>query len=65
MATERYITIAQYAKLSGVSHQAIYDRIHKSGSIELTEVEVLGKRFRCIDTWKYPVRKGRQTNSEK
>jgi predicted DNA-binding protein YlxM (UPF0122 family) len=59
----KYATIKQYADLSGVSHQAIYDRI-KSGSITTVEKEdFTGEVKTVIDLKKYPPSKGRKVKA--
>lgn len=55
----KYVTPYKYAKLCGVSSQAIYDRI-KSGSLETIEkTDFQGEVKRVIDLKKYPPSKGK------
>jgi hypothetical protein len=50
----KYATPYKYAKLCGVSTQAIYDRI-KNGSLQTIEKEDLnGDKKRVIDLKKFP-----------
>jgi hypothetical protein len=58
----KYATPYKYAKLCGVSTQAIYDRI-KNGSLETVNREDLhGEMKRVIDLKKYPPSKGKTQN---
>jgi hypothetical protein len=55
----KYATPYKYAKLCGVSTQAIYDRI-KNGSLETVEKEDFhGEKKRVIDLKKFPPLKGK------
>ena len=51
MENKRYISVADYAKLCGVSPRAIYARI-ESGTMELTEHPEVGGMY--VDIEKYP-----------
>lgn len=56
----KYATPYKYAKLCGVSTQAIYDRI-KNGSIQTVDKEDLqGELKRVIDLKKFPPSKGKK-----
>lgn len=56
----KYATPYKYAKLCGVSTQAIYDRI-KNGSLTTVQKEdITGQVKNVIDLKKYPPVKGKQ-----
>lgn len=50
-------TISQYARLCGVSHQAIHDRIRRGILKAEAKTDVTNRKILMIDAKKYPPRK--------